>query len=172
MNIFVLDRNPVLAAQQLCDKHVVKMVLESTQMLSTVARKQRPEMSEVRLYKPTHAKHPCTVWAGESAANTRWLIEHTEAMFEEYNTRFGRDKPEPEPHKSYEVFENAKWLLSLRGPIIDPSRWALAMPDQYKDRSGDPVKSYRAYYVGEKAGFASWRRSTHGIPDWWPNDNA
>lgn len=162
MNIFVLDRNPVLAARDLCDKHVVKMVLESTQILSTVARKQRSDMHEVFLYKPTHTNHPCTIWAGESAANTRWLIRHTEEMFAEYLARFGG-----KVHKSYEVFENAKWLLPLRGPIIDPGRWALAMPSQYKDPNGDPVRSYREYYRGEKSAFASWRRSPRGIPEWW-----
>ena len=38
MNIFVLDRNPVIAAQMQCDKHIVKMIVESGQMLSTVHR--------------------------------------------------------------------------------------------------------------------------------------
>ena len=33
MNIFVIDKDPVVAAQNLCDKHVVKMILESAQML-------------------------------------------------------------------------------------------------------------------------------------------
>ena len=38
MNIFYLDRDPVIAAQMMCDKHVVKMILESAQMLSTAHR--------------------------------------------------------------------------------------------------------------------------------------
>ena len=161
MNIFVLDKNPVIAARNLCDKHVVKMVLESTQMLSTVARKQRPNTA-ANLYKPTHANHPCTLWVGSSPTHARWLITHTEEMFAEYSTRF-----DGKTHKSYEVFEKAKLILSLSGPIIQPSRWALAMPDQYKDPDGDPVKSYRGYYLGEKSGFASWLRSPHGSPGWW-----
>ena len=40
MNIFFLHKHPVIAAQMQCDKHVVKMVLETAQMLSTAARAQ------------------------------------------------------------------------------------------------------------------------------------
>lgn len=165
MNIFVVDRNPVIAARNLCDKHVVKMVLESTQMLSTVARKQRPNTA-AKLYKPTHANHPCTRWVGDSPANARWLISHTEEMFSEYSLRYGG-----KIHASYEVFENAKRIISLGGSIIHPSHWALAMPDQYKDPSGDPVKSYRAFYWADKAAFASWRQSPRGEPGWWQTMN-
>ena len=35
MNIFVLDDQPEIAAQMMCDKHVVKMILESCQLMST-----------------------------------------------------------------------------------------------------------------------------------------
>lgn len=38
MNIFVLDPTPYAAAEQHCDKHVVKMILEYGQMLSTAHR--------------------------------------------------------------------------------------------------------------------------------------
>ena len=81
MNIFVLDINPKTAAQMQCDKHVVKMIVESAQMLSTAHRmldgyaEKRPsksgktmvnywvhprqEMEDI-LYKAVHHKHPCT----------------------------------------------------------------------------------------------------------------
>ena len=32
MNIFVLDKDPIISAQMQCDKHIVKMPLESAQM--------------------------------------------------------------------------------------------------------------------------------------------
>lgn len=162
MNIFVVDKDPVIAARNLCDKHVVKMVLESTQMLSTIARKQNPG-SSARLYRSTHENHPCTRWAGDSSANLRWLIAHTEEMFAEYTLRF-----DGKTHASHEVFRSAVETLKLNGPIIQPSYWALAMPDKYKDPGNCPVKSYRAFYVGDKAAFASWRRSPFGAPEWWP----
>ena len=65
MNIFVLHDDPVVAAQMMCDKHVVKMILESNQMLSTVARKYGHDAP----YRSTHAKHPCTLWTGDSLLN-------------------------------------------------------------------------------------------------------
>ena len=66
MNIFVTDEDPVKSAQTLCDKHVVKMVLESAQMLSTAWRQWDPEASEERgLYKAAHPNHPCTKWVYE-----------------------------------------------------------------------------------------------------------
>ena len=57
MNIFLLDWNTDVCAQYHCDKHVVKMILESTQMLSTVHSKY---YSDLAPYLPVHAKHPCT----------------------------------------------------------------------------------------------------------------
>jgi hypothetical protein len=38
MNIFYLDKDPIKAAEYSCDKHVVKMILESAQMLCTAHR--------------------------------------------------------------------------------------------------------------------------------------
>ena len=70
MNIFVLDSDPKVAATMLCDKHVVKMILESAQMLSTVAHTN----GHIPRYRPTHSKHPCTLWAGESKSNWQWLV--------------------------------------------------------------------------------------------------
>ena len=89
MNIFILDNDPVKAAQQQCDKHVVKMIVESAQMLSTAHRmldghvELRPSKSGKRmvkhyilndkrddiLYKAVHYNHPCTVWTMESHEN-------------------------------------------------------------------------------------------------------
>ena len=80
MNIFVVDEDPEVAARQLCDKHVVKMILESAQMLCTVAH----EHGFVAPYKKAHPKHPCTLWAGKSPENWSWLIAHGLAMPEQY----------------------------------------------------------------------------------------
>ncbi len=87
MNIFVVDEDPEIAARQLCDKHVVKMILESAQMLCTVALEHGYEDAP---YKKAHPKHPCTLWAGKSAENWQWLITHGLAMAEEYTRRYGR----------------------------------------------------------------------------------
>ena len=152
MNIFVLDTNPKIAATMLCDKHVVKMIVETAQILCTAASKLGHEVP----YRPTHAKHPCTLWAGESASNWSWLIEHGLEMCEEYTRRYNRT------HKTQSVIEWCK--SSNTGPTRDIglTPFRLAMPDQYK--SDDVVMSYRDYYICEKSRFAKWKTEQ---PMWW-----
>ena len=154
MNIFVLHSNPTKAAQMMCDKHVVKMILESNQMLSTVARKHGHNAP----YRSTHSNHPCTLWAGESNANWYWLVRHSRALCEEYTARYGRI------HKSQAVTEWAE-ALQIELTAQEQTPFRLAMPDKYK--TNDPVESYRGYYIGEKSRIAKWK--TGNIPNWWPH---
>ena len=151
MNIFVVDQDPVTAARQLCDKHVVKMILETAQMLCTVAADQGYETP----YRRTHAKHPCTLWAAKSVANWTWLLRHGLAMCAEYTRRYGRT------HKSEEVI---MWAAGLRMRFTESALtpFAQAMPPQYKNECA--VTAYRAYYHGEKAHFATWKSE---VPQWW-----
>ena len=152
MNIFVLDKDPKIAATMLCDKHVVKMIVETAQMLCTVAR-NRGYMGAP--YRSTHKNHPCTKWAEESGANWDWLIAHGLEMCAEYTRRYGRI------HKTQSVIEWCKNIPTKpSGSKLTPFK--LAMPQQYK--CTDPVKSYRNYYIGEKAKFAKWKTSP---PTWW-----
>ena len=153
MNIFILDSNPKTAATMLCDKHVVKMIVETAQMLCTASSKLGHDVP----YKPTHKKHPCTLWAGESRSNWNWLIDHGIEMCNEYTRRYGRI------HKTQTIIE---WCKSSKvGPVEDIglTPFKLAMPEQYK--CDDPVKSYRNYYICEKYRFAKWKTSP---PLWWP----
>ena len=93
MNIFVVDSDPKTSAQQLCDKHVVKMILESAQMLcSPFPKGDAP-------YKRAYYNHPCTLWARESQRNYEWLVDHAYAMCQEYTRRYGK------VHKSLAVIE-------------------------------------------------------------------
>lgn len=147
MNIFVLDYDPALAARAHCDKHVPKMILESTQMLSTILGGP---------YKPTHANHPCTLWAGRSQANALWLFDLAYALHDQWQERWGHTRD----HKCMPILDGLiKELASLPDSNLTP--FALAMPDEFK--SDDPVDSYRAYYHSKT--FASWERSHE--PDWW-----
>lgn len=145
MNIFILDIDPVRAAQMQCDKHVVKMVLESAQILSTINGGP---------YKPTHKNHPCVLWAQETAGNYHWLSIHALALCAEYTLRYGK------VHKCEAV------IRSITPPSIPQgsSEFVMCMPVQYQ-KFGDVVKSYRAYYMGEKAGFAKW--TNREAPSWW-----
>lgn len=74
MNIFYLDKDPKLCAQYHCDKHVVKMILESAQLLCTAVNEAAGK--EVAPYKSTHVNHPCSIWSwsGIDDLNTAELI--------------------------------------------------------------------------------------------------
>lgn len=86
MNIFVTDTCPIKSAQALDDKRVIKMILESAQMLSTAIHM----CGGTGPYKMTHVNHPCSVWARKSQANYYWLLNHFSALCDEYSTRYGK----------------------------------------------------------------------------------
>jgi len=143
MNIFVLDTDPQIAARFMCNKHVVKMILESAQMLcSAFENGEAP-------YRRAYYNHPCTKWARESKANYEWLLAHAYELCDEYFLRYGKI------HKSLDVIDwcdNHSHELNL--PDIGLTTFAQAMPDEYKN--DDVVQAYRDYYNGEKAYFAKW----------------
>ena len=159
MNIFVLHDDPVVAAQMMCDKHVVKMILESNQMLSTVAHKHGHDAP----YRSTHAKHPCTLWTGESYENWRWLVKHSRALCEEYTHRYGKS------HASARLKGPLMWApfkpRSVLATIEQPYGFVLAMPDEYK--SDDVFDSYQNYLMNEKQHFAKWEKDPSRKPTWW-----
>jgi hypothetical protein len=152
MNIFILDRDPAVAAQFQCDKHVVKMILESAQMMATIARKQGVESR----YKSTHANHPCTVWAGKCKGNYEWLSLHALALCEEYTHRYSKI------HKSQEVIEDLL-QVSVRLPS-GSSEFVQCVPDEHKDSCA--VKAYQKYYNTKT--FAKW--SKRSKPTWYKGD--
>ena len=153
MNIFVLHDDPILAANDQVDKHVVKMALETAQILSTCHRVlESPNKEEV--YKTTHVNHPCCVWARESKENYNWLYEHFIGLLEEYTYRYEK------------IHGCTKLVDILRNNPVEVSkgrtRFALAMPDDYKVE--DCVQSYRNYYNNDKRDIFSWKK--RGVPKW------
>lgn len=158
MNIFYLSKHPTIAAGYHCDKHVVKMVLETTQILSTA---QHLVNGEYKPYKPTHASHPCVLWAAETRTNYLWLIQLGLALAKEYHNRYGKTHACLE-HLNKLFFKTPKELSFPASGATPPAQ---CMPAQYCQ--ADPVEAYRAYYIGEKAHFARWDKL--GVyPDWWP----
>lgn len=162
MNIFVLDDDPVLAARYQCDKHVVKMVLETGQILSTVLRERG--WDKPTLYRSTHKHHPCTLWAGKSKDNYEWLFKHFSALAQEYKHRYGRD------HKTWEKlkFTTSVGVMKLPAGVRTP--FALAMPEKFK-LLDDAVESYRAYYKYEKAQKFELRYTNRERPEWLGDEN-
>jgi hypothetical protein len=121
MNIFILDDCPDKAAIQQLDKHVVKMPLETAQMLCSALVRHGCEDTP---YKAAYRKHPCTIWAGDTRANFLWLIKHGVALSQEYTARYGRR------HKSQDVIE---WCAAQAHliPSGQLTEFAQAMPDHY-----------------------------------------
>ena len=158
MNIFYVHESPYRSATMLCDKHVVKMILESAQMLSTAHRVlDGDEIADSKdLYKAVHKNHPCTIWTRSSSAHYGWLYEHMSCLMTEYERRYEKT------HATYRLHYPLYDLPhSIEHNEFSPP--PQCMPDQYKVE-GDTVQSYRNYYHGEKAYFAKWRLKE---PDWW-----
>ena len=156
MNIFVLSEDPREAAQWVVDSHAVKMVLETAQILSAVSWRYHVPAP----YKLTHAKHPCTLWAGDTLGNWTWLVEHGHALADEYERRYGKT------HKSLAVLQ---WAKDHGGRPARGERtpFAQAMPPEY--HSPDAVTAYRAYYQGAKARLATWKAPA-SAPAWWKSE--
>lgn len=157
MNIFILDKDVKKCAQYHVDKHVVKMVLETAQLLCGVHHMTNQVNDHVP-YKLSHKNHPCAIWARESLTNYLYLCELGLELCNEYTYRYGKR------HKSQDIIE---WCLSNKPNIQDKgfTEPAKAMPDEYK--VDDVVESYQNYYRGAKKDFATWKmRET---PSWFFN---
>jgi hypothetical protein len=150
LNIFYVDRDPVKAAQSLCDKHVIKMTLESAQLLSGAAQLLGSPPDD--LYKLTHRNHPCAVWARKSVTNFNWLIQHGIGLSQEYTYRYGRI------HKSSRIFyyllDNFQFPGTIQADFDEPP---LAMPDHYRTVD-NKVLAYRNYYIGDKLEICRWTK--------------
>lgn len=158
MNIFVLDKDITTAAQFHCDKHVVKMVLESAQMLS--AAHSFLDGPADSLYKATKSQlgHPCTKWVRESNNNYNWMYLFFSALCTEYTFRYKKT------HLCATKFLD-RFMQPPKNILIGPKTLQpLCMPDQYK--SEDLVESYRIFYKADKAYFAKWEKGREA-PYWW-----
>jgi len=174
MNIFFLSMNPKIAAEWHCDKHVVKMLLESTQLLWTaqhiIAQEAgiSLELTDApttkdgsrRGYKPTHKNHPCAIWVRKSLANYMWLCALAAALTDEYHYRY----PAAGPHACE---EHVAWLTANpprlpEGPLTRPEP---AMRPEYKINA-NPTACYRAFYVGSKGARGLLTYTRRALPTW------
>lgn len=154
MNIFVLDTDPLKAAEYHNNKHCVKMSLESTQLLSNALWLN----GLTGCYKLTHKGHPTTKWTAASRGNFDWLSSLALALCKEYTFRYGKiHKCEEKINKlieqSYSINFGRKELTSF----------VQCMPDCYK--CNDAVIAYRNYYIMEKRYFSKWK--LRGVPYWF-----
>ena len=162
MNIFFLDKNPYFAAMYQVDKHVVKMVLETAQLLSTAWHVLEPD-NEIcnSLYRKTHANHPTAIWVRQTAANYWWTVLHLEALLKEYRQRYGKVHATTRIFNLLNDYRTPLSLIHCNDRLTSPS---LAMPDEYKCE--DAVIAYRTYYVKDKLKKLpnSWK--TRSKPEW------
>lgn len=178
MNIFAIHQDPWCAAQ-LPDKLVVKMPLETAQMLSTAVHSyydyavdtksfelfyKHAHLSiwfafwcrELAIYKTSFRNHPCTIWARQNKSNFLWLYKHGIALCFFYHIRYGR------VHKCFNVLKKCKEYIDvIPDGSLEP--FALAMPDQYK--SDNATDSYRAY-IQSKSYFPGYNK-LGDIPDYF-----
>jgi hypothetical protein len=178
MNIFILDRDIDKCTEYHTDKHCIKQILETAQILSTAHRvldgiksvevsssgrqkivyKLINKEKDSVLYSVTHTNHRCSLWVRENSANYHWAFKFFCALSNEYTHRYGK------VHKSYsklsDILYDAPVNIS-RSHQMTP--FALAMPKQYQNPS-DAVESYRAYYNGDKRHLFSWKNRS--IPHW------
>ena len=181
MNIFILDKDPIKAAQLQCDKHIVKMIVESAQMLSTAHRVLDGKLSkrlsksgktkvkywsfddhrEQVLYKAVHVGHPCTVWTMKSNNNYNWHYCHFIALCEEYRYRYG---------KTHATETKLAGILSTPPaniPIgyLTPQPLAMGSNPECIDPN-DIVGSYRKFYQTKQLRFKMiWTKRQ--IPEWF-----
>ena len=157
MNIFYLNKDPVVAAQMMCDKHVVKMILESAQMLSSAHRISSEEYATAKgLYKIAHKNHPSTIWVRSSDEHYKWLFTHMIALMEEYTYRYGKHHA---TERLIEPLRTLPFFIDKNG-FVDPPQ---CMPEECK--GNDTVLAYQKYYIVEKSAFATWK--LRAIPEWW-----
>lgn len=134
MNIFCTDDDPYVSARNLDDKRVVKMIVESCQMLSTTLRFYG--VDDDGLYRSAFVNHPCTKWVRENKSNYDWLLEHTIALLKVYTFRFGR------VHSSsrlIKLFKDYRYLLDdgVRQPFVNCTPYNL----------DTVISSYRLFMV-------------------------
>lgn len=152
MNIFYVDSDPIIAATQLVDKHIVKMPLETAQLLcSAFPVNEAP-------YRRTHYNHPSAVWTRQTKANYEWLIAHGIALCKEYETRYERI------HKCLSVIN---WCNDNKHKLNFQSEGFLAppqcMPEECKVNN-DAVSAYRNYYNTYKRNMYKWK---NGNQPYW-----
>lgn len=143
MNIFYLSSDPVEAARLQCDKHVVKMILETAQLLSTAHAELDGESPA---YKPTHKNHPSAVWVRKQRGHYEWAWRHMMALGQEYTKRYGK------VHKT--IAEHAEVLRNFpKNMARDTARLTFEDPPQcmYDEcRRDDTVTAYRTYYKAKE----------------------
>jgi len=154
MNIFVTDSCPIQSARNLPDKHIVKMPLETCQMLSIiysdwyygVGKLYKSDGTPYRTSHGAFRNHPCTQWAAANQYNLSWLIVHGIALCNEYTARYDK------VHTCFDVIMQAAVIYqrSFDDDYVDAyhnvTSFTRAMPESIKfDTTIDTITAYKQY---------------------------
>ena len=182
MNIFYLSNDPIECAQYHNDKHVIKMILETCQLLSTANRvldgvetvvlsktgrkAKRWQLSDLResaLYSATHINHPSAIWCRQSVFNYNWLQNLLIQLCKEYTYRYGK------VHKCEQIgLVNILTVPPKNIPLGRFTEPTPAMPEDLRIK-GNSIASYRNYYINSKQHLASWQGkiNSRNVPEWF-----
>lgn len=155
----------------LCNQHVTKMTVETTQMLATVLIRHGVSDDVLRRfgvvtkaghpYQRSHLSHPCVMWAMSSRKAFDWLLTHGLALATEYAYRFKKTHACLGPMLGCGLIAEAGLTEKpLKHGPMPP--FAQAMPDQFKDPS-NAVRAYRRYYAHK---MVEWTEK--GRPPFYP----
>lgn len=157
MNIFYLSHCPQRAAKYQYNKHVVKMVLETAQLLATAHHQLGKKYNYPTTYVPyreTHRNHPTAIWVRESLENYMWTYEHMMALGEEYTKRYNKSHLTIE--KCRDIFAIPPRGINLEKEFTPPPQ---VMPEEY--HSDNTVESYWRYYINEKQHCCAFNEQKH-----------
>jgi hypothetical protein len=152
MNIFYLSRDPVRAAKVQYNKHVVKMILESAQMLCT-AHHHYAELNYPMIevpYKKAHYNHPSTIWCRQNAKQYMWLYDHMIALGAEYTKRYNKT------HLTTTKCKEPLKQLPLGIPDSTFTEPPQCMPEEHKRESA--IHAYWLYYVHDKSSICNIKK--------------
>jgi len=153
MNIFYIDECPVKAAQMQASVHVCKMTLESAQLLATAHH----EFGNHQVpYKPTHKRHPSSLWARSGLKQYNWLYRHFAALSDEYTIRYGKT------HLTWQKCAQALSVAPMGIPDIEWTDPPQCMPDECKRATS--LEGYRVYYFQYKPQVIDMRWPEHRQP--------
>lgn len=162
MNLFILDKDPLVSASFHTDRHVVKMPTETAQMLSFVYHdpafwdKEIPEM--MMSFSKTHYKHPCSIWIRQSIENFLYAANLGLALYKEYQYRYEK----PEKHQRAKLIFEFAIQNPPKLPSIGLTKFAVAMDETYK-LCDDPIENYREYYRKGKKHLHNWKNRQQPI---------
>ena len=189
MNIFYLDPDAQTCAEMHISKHVVKMIIEYAQLMSTahriidgeeytdltangrrIKRWRLNDEREQQLMKASHINHPSAVWCRANLTNYNWLYRMWYHLCNEYTYRYGKTHA---CARLKDVLRFPPTKIKL-GEFFPPTP---AMPPEVKvlaenphpGRKYDSLKSYHNYYINNKKHFASWQGkiNSRNTPEWF-----